>query len=276
MNAPVHPFDAAIALQRTAQGDYLGHTTPAYRNMVGPFGGITAAVLLNAVMQHPQRLGDPTAMTLNYAGPVPDGPFRIVAKPVRTNRSSQHWVLEQWVLENGQDTIATTATVMTAARKATWSGSDIPAPATGGPDAGVKPLVVTGFTPWLEQYAIVPITGAIPSDWNDAIGESSLSQLWVRKTMPRPLDFCGLVAACDVFYPRIWLKRARQVPAGTVSMTVYFHANQSQLDATGDGYLLAQANGQEYRDNYADQSGQLWSHNGQVLATTHQLAYFKE
>ena len=46
-----HPFDQAIALTPTAEGAYTGATSPAYANMVGPFGGVTAAVALNAVLQ---------------------------------------------------------------------------------------------------------------------------------------------------------------------------------------------------------------------------------
>jgi hypothetical protein len=54
MTSP-HTFDQAIALTPTAEGEYTGATSPAYANMVGPFGGVTAAVALNAVLQHPPR-----------------------------------------------------------------------------------------------------------------------------------------------------------------------------------------------------------------------------
>jgi hypothetical protein len=53
----VHAFDAAIALTPQGDGARQGHTSPAYANMIGPFGGITAAQALNAVLQHPQRWG---------------------------------------------------------------------------------------------------------------------------------------------------------------------------------------------------------------------------
>lgn len=272
----MHPFDEAIALSRDADGGFLGRTTPAYWNMVGPFGGITAATLLNAVLQHPERLGDPTAMTINFAGPVPEGEFHIQARPVRTNRSTQHWVIEQLVRENGATAVATTATVVTAVRRETWAGSDCPAPLRGGPQPGQEPVIVKSFTPWLQQYALVPLEGSLPVEWDDRVAGRSLSRFWVRKATPRALDFCGLVAACDVFFPRVWLKRARRVPAGTVSMTVYFHASTDQLAACGHDFLLAQATGQEFRNAFSDQSGQLWSQDGLMLATTHQVAYYKE
>ena len=52
------------------------------------------------------------------------------------------------------------------------------------------------------------------------------------------LDFASLTAIADVFFPRIWRRRATMTPIGTVSMTIYFHAVQSQLQATGSAYLL--------------------------------------
>ena len=52
-----HEFDRAIALAAQPDGSFLGHTSPAYGNMVGPYGGITAAQALNAVLRHPGRLG---------------------------------------------------------------------------------------------------------------------------------------------------------------------------------------------------------------------------
>ena len=89
-----HAFDQAIALAAQADGSFLGHTSPAYANMVGPYGGITAAQVLNAVLQHPQLLGEPVALTVNFAAALADGPFTVLARPARTNRSTQHWVLE--------------------------------------------------------------------------------------------------------------------------------------------------------------------------------------
>jgi hypothetical protein len=90
------------------------------------------------------------------------------------------------------------------------------------------------------------------------------------------MDFAALTAFADIFYPRVWVRRAKWVPAGTVSMTVYFHANSAQLSDVGSGFVLAQARGQVFRNGFFDQSGCLWSEAGVLLATTHQLVYYKE
>jgi acyl-CoA thioesterase len=80
----------------------------------------------------------------------------------------------------------------------------------------------------------------------------------------------------DIFYPRVWLRRPKRVAAGTVSLTVYFHADARHLALAGQGYLLCQARAQAFRNGFFDHTGQLWSQGGELLATTHQLVYYKE
>ena len=67
-----------------------------------------------------------------------------------------------------------------------------------------------------------------------------------------------------------------RVELGTVSMTVYFHADAALLQATGAGYLLGQTQAQAFRNGYFDQAAQLWNEAGQLLVTTHQVVYYKE
>jgi len=57
---------------------------------------------------------------------------------------------------------------------------------------------------------------------------------------------------------------------------VYFHASSEQIAQTGSGYLLGQARAQAFRNGFFDQSSQLWNEAGVMLATTHQIVYYKE
>ena len=61
----MHPFNRAIALEPLGEHDWQGHTSADYANFIGPYGGITAAQMVQAVMVHPQRLGEPVAFTIN-------------------------------------------------------------------------------------------------------------------------------------------------------------------------------------------------------------------
>lgn len=269
-----HVFDQAIALTVTGDGQYTGATSPAYANMVGPFGGITAATALNAVLQHPALLGEPLSITVNFCAALADGPFKVSAQPARTNRSTQHWVMDITQADvDGRPQTVMTATAVTAARRETWGVDDTPMPAVPAPDA-LAPPVQAAFVEWLRRYDLRFIEGPIPAVWDDQ-GEHSLTQLWMRDAAPRALDFCSLTALADVFYPRVWLRRATQVPAGTVSMTVYFHAGSAQLADVGHGWVLGQARAQGIRNGFFDQTAQLWSAAGHLLATTHQVVYYK-
>ena len=275
MTTTPHSFDQALVLESTAPGLFRGHTSPAYWNMVGPFGGITAATALRAILLHPDRLGDPLSLTVNYAGALSTGPFTVQATPVRTNRSTQHWTVSIVQTDaQGEQVVTTTATAVTAVRRETWSLADVAMPTVPGPE-GLDAYPPAPGIEWFGRYDLRPVTGALPRQWNGQ-GDSSLTQVWMRDSPPRPLDFCALAALADVFFPRVWLRRAVHVPAGTVSITVYFHASPAQLEATGTGHVLGQARAQEFRNGFFDQTVQLWSESGTMLATSHQIVYYKE
>ncbi|MBM4480132.1 hypothetical protein GS444_08980 [Rhodococcus hoagii] len=84
----------------------------------------------------------------------------------------------------------------------------------------------------------------------------------VRDAPPRALDFPALTSLCDVFYPRAFLRLGRYLPAGTVSLTVYFHADATLLAAQADDAVLATARAQRFGKGYFDQSGEIWGHDG--------------
>src|SRR3954447_10772880 len=114
---PLHLFDEAT---RVTAGDsrWQGRTSPDYWAFVGPFGGVTAATVLRALVEHPQASGDPLAMTVNYCAPIAEGPFDLDVRLVKANRSSQHWCVE---LSQGDGEVSTLATAVLAERRPSWS-----------------------------------------------------------------------------------------------------------------------------------------------------------
>ncbi|WP_106397353.1 acyl-CoA thioesterase [Actinocorallia populi] len=270
IDALPHPFDTAVTLTPAADGLLRGRTHPGYANMVGPFGGVTAAALLQAVLQHPDRLGDPLSLTVNYAGPVADGDFDITARPVRTNRTTQHWILE--LAQDG--VVTTTATAVFGTRRDTWSDTEADMPQAPAPEtvpAGGFP----DFIRWARNYEMRFVEGPIPQE-GDGEHPDSTSTLWMRETPPRPLDFPALTALCDAFYPRVFLRQGRYMAAGTVSLTIYFHTDAAELQSLPDGHVLGTARTHRFSRGYFDQSARLWSRTGTLLASTHQWVYFKD
>jgi len=116
----------------------------------------------------------------------------------------------------------------------------------------------------------------MPSDWDGGEAATSTSCLWVRDDPPRPLDYASLTALCDTFMPRIFIRRRVVVPIGTVTLTTYFHADAQILTAQGDRPLLGVACALNFRDGYFDQSAQLWDDQQRLLASTHQLVYYRD
>ena len=267
-----HPFDAALALSQDTPGHFTGHTSPAYWNMVGPFGGITAATIVRAIMDHPQRLGEPLSLTVNYAGALTEGPFELQVTPVRTNRSTQHWIIEAHQSEG----VVATATAVFAVRRETWSDVEAVMPANVPAPETLTRMPVKGMPAWPQRYDMRFVEGAFPAAFDEQEQAHSRSTLWVRDEPERAMDFASLVAISDSFFPRIYIRRRRRALIGTVTLTTYFHADSALLAQVGTRHVLGVAKALNYRHGYFDQTGELWSPEGQLLASTHQLVYFKD
>ncbi|VEG55838.1 acyl-CoA thioesterase [Mycolicibacterium aurum] len=266
----VHPFDEAITLEAGEPGWVRGQTHAEWANMVGPFGGVTAAALVRAIQTHPERIGEPVALTVNFAAPVVDGTFDIAVKVVRTNRTNQHWLVELW--QDGA--LRTNATAVFGHRRDTWSDTERPPVTAPEPDT-ITPTGLPDMVVWARNYEMRYVEGAIPGPGAQP-QQSSTTTMWARDRLTRGLDFASLTAMSDIFYPRVFLRRGAPSPAGTISLTTYFHADGAELDAAGGDYVLCRAYANRFARGYFDQSGEIWSRSGALLATTHQLVYFKD
>jgi hypothetical protein len=267
-----HPFDSAIALEAAGPGRYRGRAPDAYWNMAGPFGGTTAAVLLRAALLEQPDGAEPVALTVNYCAALVQGEFQIEVRALRSGKSVRHVGLE---LTQG-NAIAASASVVLALRRDTWSHQAAAMPDVPPPDA-VQLLDTGGRLPWLQRYEFRFVSGAMQLQAQPFVEpRPARSVLWVADAPRRALDHLSLAALCDVFFVRAFQVRGTLVPAGTVTMTVHFHAGADEIAAQGDAPVLGVADAQIFTRNFGDQTAQLWSSRGRLLATSTQLAWFKE
>ncbi|MBR1126180.1 thioesterase family protein [Bradyrhizobium lablabi] len=265
-----HLFDDATKIT-AGDSRWQGQTSPDYWAFVGPFGGCTAATILRALIDHPQRAGDPLAMTVNYCAPVAEGTFDLDVRLVKANRSSQHWCVE---MTQGGGDVATLATAVFAERRPSWSHAQAAYP---GAKAFEETLPYTKVNvPWARQYDFrfvegEPKFGGAPS----SAPPDSYSKLWIGDQVPRRIDLLSLLSMSDAFFGRIFHAKREFVPFGTVSLTTYFHVSAEDLAAEDITRVLAVADAKIFNKSYGDQNGELWSPNGRLLATTTQIAYFK-
>jgi acyl-CoA thioesterase len=268
MNMSAHPFDIAIALTAEAPDRWMGRTSEDYWNMVSPYGGVTAAVMMQAMLDHPERRGSPLSFTINYIAPIDAGDYVIETELVRANRSSQHWSIR--LLQGDPGRVLAQVIAICALRRETWSHVEATRPDVPPAEQCevAPPRKATGF---LQRYEFRLVRGK-----PFAANEDSLSHVWVADNPPRPLDFASLTALCDSFLPRIFLRRPEFVPIGTVSINIYFHAGEEALARQGAAPLLGVAQAQAFSDGHFDHHGHLWSTDGELVATTQQLVWYKE
>ena len=264
-----HLFDDAT---RVTAGDsrWQGRTSADYWAFVGPFGGATAATILRALIDHPQRAGDPLALTVNYCAPIAEGDFDLDVRLVKANRSSQHWCVE---LSQDGGEVATLATAVFAERRPSWSHPQAPYPGATPPEQTLPYAKVAA--PWVKQYDFRFVEGEPKQGGTSAAPPDSHSKLWIGDRVPRKIDMLSLTLMSDAFFARIFHARRELVPFGTVSLTTYFHASADDLAAEDITRVLAVADAKIFNKSYGDQNGELWSPNGKLLATTTQIAYFK-
>ncbi len=266
-----HPFDRAIALSAPQDADsrlLRGVTSDDYWNAVGPFGGVTAATLLNAVMRQLDRLPVPLSLTVSYAGAIRAGEFDILVRCLRGGRTTQHWSLE--LVQGSEREVMASALVVCGLRRDTWGVREALPPATPPPPPafGARP----GDSPrWLRWYREHLVSGDLyrANDHSETLS-------WIADAPARALDYTSLAAICDAFFPRIYLRRPSFVPIATVTLNVYFHAGQAVMDEQGCAPVLARATGQVFNEGFCDQEGRIWGLGDRLLATTHQVVWYRE
>jgi acyl-CoA thioesterase len=269
-----HVLDIATALEGDpAAATRLARTSDAYWTFISPFGGVSAATALRAVLEHPGREGDPLALTVNFCAPIERGEFTVRVRRMRANRSSQHWSVE-FTQGDGFEAVLT-ASVITANRRETWSHR-VARPPPLPPWESIAPVSDGANLSWEAQYEFRFVEGILaPTPTPPEPPRSPRSVLWLRDAEPRPLDFISLAAMSDAFFGRIFQVIGRIPPFGTVSLTTYFHASADELAAHGTAPLACVADAKVFHRSFCDQSVELYGAGSQLLATSVQVAYFR-
>lgn len=256
-----------FALEAAGAHAWRAEADARYWNALGPWGGWTAGVLLQAALQEPEAAGAPVAMTINLMSGFEQRAVDISTRLVRKGRSLEFWLTE---LSQGEGACAQ-AMITLAQRRDTEHFLEMPMPAAPPPEEIAPPPPREGnrlaFGAMFESR---PVKGFPPSGDGDT---ESIS--WTRHVGPRALDHVLLAMYADLFPPRIFYKGLGFRPVSTVSMNVYFHATQPEIDAVGEDFILAQAAARRGGGGFNDQHGALWRRDGVLLATTEQLIWFK-
>jgi acyl-CoA thioesterase len=267
----LHPLDLATQLERVDEHMLRGRSSEAYMNMVGPFGGLVNATLVRAVLEDPRRQGTPVALTVNFCAPIAEGSFEIRPALLRAGKITQHWSL----LYTQGEAVVASATLVCAVRRPTFGFAPARPPVV--PPASELPSYRSPVPlRWLDRFDFRFAGEALALE-SEPLAEprSPRSVLWVQHAPPRALDFLSLAALSDVFFLRIFQVRGTAVPAGTVTLTSYFHAGEGELSAYGAPYLLGVSDARVFHDSFHDQTCELWAPDGRLLVSGTQLAWYR-
>src|SRR5688572_24529030 len=183
-----HLFDVATDLERLDNSTWLARTSEPYWNMIGPFGGLIAALMFKSAYAHPDREGEPLALTVNFCAAIAKGEMMIEARPARTNRSTQHWTMT--MLQGGE--CVATATAMFGKRPETFAYRPTRSPSA--PAFETLPRMPWPGSGWIERFDLRFAEGQ--PFWADKLEEPARarSTLWIAADPPRAMDFVGLAA----------------------------------------------------------------------------------
>ena len=104
---------------------------------------------------------------------------------------------------------------------------------------------------------------------------NTVSVAWAREFSGRKLDHVQLAFLADLYPPRPFFWSADPRLYATMSLSVYFHATQAEIEAVGADFILTEAIGTRGGHSISGQQARLWSRDGKLLATTEQLGWFR-
>ena len=257
-------FATDTAVVPTAAGRYSATIDQGWWIERGPNGGYLAAIVLRAVLAEvadPARR--PRSMTLHYLRPPSAGPCEVAVTIERTGRGLT--TASARLAQGGRDCIL--ALVALGLDRPGPQLHDHVAPAVPDPDeVPIRPEPADGALdiPFRHRFEVRPAFGSPPF----GSGPDALTGGWIRTTDDDPVDDVLLASITDAWPPAVFSRLEVPVGVPTVELTIHFRAAPPGRPA----WCLVRFRTLEVGDGYLEESGEVWSAEGHLLAESRQLA----
>ena len=227
--------------------------------VAGPNGGYLAAILVRALTA--EVAGRPLrSLTIHYLRAPQAGPAQVQVSLERTGRSVTFAAAR---FEQGGRPFALTQAVLALDRGGFTL--DAPAPPEVAPPEEIEPLPdAPEAPPFARHFDYRPALGAPPFSGAD----EALTGGWLKLREPTPLDAATLAALCDSWYPAVFATTRTPMAVPTLDLTVHLRAPV----ARPHGWVLGLYRTSAARDGFLDEDATIWSHDGELLAQSRQLA----
>ena len=259
-------LDKTLDLKRLDADTFEGQTDSIYWNMIGPYGGWIAAIMLKSVLHDIDNGFEPVAMTVDFVKAPAEGAVIVRRWCDRAGRTTAFWRV---VLETPDGKLCARAMVTLAPHRETLNFSDYSMPDV--PEASAVERFNTSILPvrWAHLYETRVVKGHVGVENDD-----THSLVWVRDADGRPLDYVSLIALVDSPFPRLFLVTGRPSNISTVTMTTYFHASADELSGIGNEPILVDAHGERAGGGFYDQYSKFYSGAGHLIATSQQMVWY--
>jgi acyl-CoA thioesterase len=259
-------FDRATALTPSADdpGSFSGEVSQDFWVQSGPNGGYLAAIALRgALAMVPELDRAPRSLHVRFLSAPKAGAFELHATVIRAGRSMT--TLGVRMTQDGRDFLH--ASACCSAPFSSIAFQDATPPAVVPPDQA-EPVPVR--IPLNERYELRRALGGTERN-----GSRALSGGYVRFADPRPFDALAMAALWDCWPPAVFARAFEQRFRGavpTVEATVYFSRRLPLPDAKPDEFVLLKVESVMADEGFCEESAELWSQSGLLLAQARQLA----
>ncbi len=259
-------LDDSLRLNRVDADLFDTETDATYWNMIGPYGGWIAAMLLKAVLQDAADGFEPVSITVDFLKAPAEGPLVLRRYCDRAGRTTAFWRV---VMETADGTPCARAMITLAPHRDTLDFSDYRMPEV--PDAqSAEPFQATMLPiRWAHTYETRPVKGRLGEKNDD-----THSLVWIREADGRPLDHLSLTAIADSPFPRLFIRTGSPSNISTITMTTYLHASATELAAIGNDFILVDAVGERAGGGFYDQYAKFYGPTGHLIATSQQMVWY--
>jgi acyl-CoA thioesterase len=267
-------YHTSIQLQPAGENHWAGEADPAYGHVGGQgrFGGWTAAVLQKAVLMEPGDRPPPLSLTVLFTDGIGDGPVEVSTRQLRAGARLQFWRSE--ISQRGKLCAHAQATFGVRRKTDAFTDAVFPVVAPPGSPGQVESSPPMPFGQQFVSLWATPVPFASAGAGDGELPTRSL--VWVRDSHGRTIDHLLLTLIADLAPPRVIFKRRSFAQSSTVSMTVHYHATPEELAEIGAGYVLSEVDCLRCEGGYFEHSLRIWSQRGALLASSVQVAAYRD
>ena len=259
-------FETQTAVTAIGNGAFKATVDKRWWVVRGPHGGYLAAIILRALSDtqtDPRR--HPRSFTTHFLAAPHEGDLEIHVTTEREGRSVT--TLSARTVQ-GDRTVA----LSLAAYSAEWDGfafDDAPMPEVASPDeAFVVPTEGENMPPFLANFDMRWVFGGPPLSGSD----EALVGGWLRTRAASQADPPAVAALMDAWAPAIFPRATEPVVAPTIDFTVHFRSALPADGAEPEDFYLGRFSSRLGRDGFFEEDGELWTHDGTLIAQSRQLA----